>query len=64
MTDATTSAATILVVDDSPTTIDLLARILEDAGFEVETHRDLAETADPETPWYLPLTGKASRSTL
>lgn len=31
---------------------------LEDAGFEVETHRDLAETSDPATPWYLPLTGK------
>jgi len=35
MTDAAATPATILVVDDSPTTIDLLVRILEDAGFEV-----------------------------
>jgi len=35
MTDVESLPTTILVVDDSPTTVDLLVRILEDADFEV-----------------------------
>jgi sterol 24-C-methyltransferase len=32
------------------------------AGFEVLENRDLAETCDTETPWYLPLSGRFSIS--
>jgi len=32
------------------------------AGFEIIESRDMAETSDPETPWYLPLAGKFSIS--
>jgi sterol 24-C-methyltransferase len=34
----------------------------EQAGFEILESRDLAETSDPETPWYLPLSGTFSIS--
>ena len=33
---------------------------LEHAGFEVVESRDVAPDADPETPWYLPLSGRFS----
>ena len=32
------------------------------AGFEMIESRDLSETSDPETPWYLPLAGRFSIS--
>jgi sterol 24-C-methyltransferase len=32
------------------------------AGFEVITAHDLAPESDPETPWYLPLSGRLSWS--
>jgi sterol 24-C-methyltransferase len=33
---------------------------LKQAGFEVVSSRDMAPESDPETPWYLPLSGKWS----
>ena len=33
---------------------------LNRAGFEIVESRDLAPESDPETPWYLPLSGKWS----
>ena len=35
---------------------------LTKAGFEVLASQDLAGTSDPQTPWFLPLTGKLSLS--
>jgi sterol 24-C-methyltransferase len=40
---------------------DVLDALVE-AGFEVRQSRDLAPDSDPETPWYLPLSGKWSLS--
>lgn len=36
---------------------------LRDAGFEVAEYEDRAASSDPETPWYLPLTGRELSST-
>jgi sterol 24-C-methyltransferase len=33
---------------------------LEQAGFDIVESADLATTSDPETPWYLPLSGNMS----
>lgn len=39
-------------------TIPETEQALKDAGFEVVEVEDRAPTSDPETPWYLPLTGR------
>ncbi len=36
----------------------VIDRSLRDAGFELLDARDLAPSGDPETPWYMSLTGK------
>ncbi|MFW6067448.1 MAG: sterol methyltransferase [Myxococcota bacterium] len=36
---------------------------LREAGFEAVEHEDRARSSDPETPWYLPLTGRELSST-
>lgn len=41
---------------------DHVVEALKEAGFEVLAARDLALEADPETPWYLPLSGRWSLS--
>jgi sterol 24-C-methyltransferase len=42
-----------------PATLDALRSV----GFEVIEHEDRAASSDPETPWYLPLTGRELSST-